>query len=154
MAVLEGESLFNDASSITLFEVQSSACLSPDTINSELCSLLWSAASTKCIGQCHAWAACHGFCAVFGGATVTGDVALMPRQPSPCCLCMQVFLSLVVRLESGKSDMSFGATALDLLNRIVVLSVGVSRPSDLLHEIVARHVICHDCAQVLSNIPG
>lgn len=55
MAVLEGESLFNDASSITLFEV---------------------------------------------------------------------FLSLVVRLESGKADMSFGATALDLLNRIVVLSVG------------------------------
>jgi hypothetical protein len=36
-----------------------------------------------------------------------------------------VFLGLVVRLESGKHDMSFGATALDLVNRIVFLSVGM-----------------------------
>ena len=38
--------------------------------------------------------------------------------------CLQVFLGLVARLEKGKHDMSFGATALDLANRIVFLSVG------------------------------
>ena len=37
---------------------------------------------------------------------------------------LQVFLGLVARLEKGKHDMSFGATALDLANRIVFLSVG------------------------------
>lgn len=37
---------------------------------------------------------------------------------------VQVFLGLVARLEKGKHDMSFGATALDLANRIVFLSVG------------------------------
>jgi hypothetical protein len=37
-----------------------------------------------------------------------------------------VFLGLVVRLESGKHDMSFAATALDLVKRIVFLSVGMA----------------------------
>ena len=47
-----------------------------------------------------------------------------PGQVSQDSPALQVFLGLVVRLEKGKHDMSFGATALDLVNRIVFLSVG------------------------------
>lgn len=46
------------------------------------------------------------------------------HEASRPCVSSQVFLGLVMRLESGKPDMSFSATAVDLINRIVVLSVG------------------------------
>jgi hypothetical protein len=52
---------------------------------------------------------------------------------------LQVFLGLVARLEKGKHDMSFGATALDLANRIVFLSVGKCRC--FLHACLASRIV-------------